>query len=104
MAINFTQAKRIMSLDIGLLMAGAKERGALEARVTGLISEVQKAGHLPKCFLDLAQYATFFLFNSNLLAQMQVMLFCLSTKFTHLLGLAQLEGETMDLVLIFPIY
>ncbi|PKU78127.1 Chaperone protein ClpD, chloroplastic [Dendrobium catenatum] len=36
--------KRIMSLDIGLLMAGAKERGELEARVTGLIAEVQKAG------------------------------------------------------------
>ncbi|CAA6668128.1 unnamed protein product [Spirodela intermedia] len=35
---------RIMSLDIGLLMAGAKERGELEARVTGLISEVKKAG------------------------------------------------------------
>lgn len=33
-----------MSLDIGLLMAGAKERGELEARVTGLISEVKKAG------------------------------------------------------------
>ena len=48
MAINFTQAKHIMSLDIGLLMAGAKDRGELEARVTGLISEVQKAGHLPK--------------------------------------------------------
>ncbi|KAJ6844006.1 uncharacterized protein M6B38_294540 [Iris pallida] len=40
----FLAAKRIMSLDIGLLMAGAKERGELEARVTGLISEVQKAG------------------------------------------------------------
>ena len=61
MAINFTQAKRIMSLDIGLLMAGAKERGALEARVTGLISEVQKAGNLRKCFLDLAHYGTLFL-------------------------------------------
>lgn len=33
-----------MSLDVGLLMAGAKERGELEARVTSLISEVRKAG------------------------------------------------------------
>uniref|UniRef100_A0A1D1YXZ2 Chaperone protein ClpD2, chloroplastic n=1 Tax=Anthurium amnicola TaxID=1678845 RepID=A0A1D1YXZ2_9ARAE len=40
----FLLGKRIMSLDIGLLMAGAKERGELEARVTGLISEVRKAG------------------------------------------------------------
>ncbi|CAA7404962.1 unnamed protein product [Spirodela intermedia] len=40
----FLSGKRIMSLDIGLLMAGAKERGELEARVTGLISEVKKAG------------------------------------------------------------
>ncbi|PKA58931.1 Chaperone protein ClpD, chloroplastic [Apostasia shenzhenica] len=40
----FLMAKRIMALDVGLLMAGAKERGELEARVTGLISEVQKAG------------------------------------------------------------
>ncbi|KAJ6808550.1 uncharacterized protein M6B38_167445 [Iris pallida] len=40
----FLAAKRIMSLDIGLMMAGAKERGELETRVTGLISEVKKAG------------------------------------------------------------
>lgn len=33
-----------MSLDIALLMAGAKERGELEARVTALINEVLKAG------------------------------------------------------------
>ncbi|XP_058092792.1 chaperone protein ClpD, chloroplastic [Magnolia sinica] len=42
----FLSEKRIMSLDIGLLMAGAKERGELEARVTGLISEVKKAGNV----------------------------------------------------------
>nr|CAD1820285.1 unnamed protein product [Ananas comosus var. bracteatus] len=40
----FLSAKRIMSLDVGLLMAGAKERGELETRVTGLIHEVRKAG------------------------------------------------------------
>ncbi|KAJ0988690.1 hypothetical protein J5N97_007046 [Dioscorea zingiberensis] len=40
----FLQGKRIMSLDVGLLMAGAKERGELEARVTSLIRDVKKAG------------------------------------------------------------
>jgi ATP-dependent Clp protease ATP-binding subunit ClpC len=33
-----------MSLDVGLLIAGAKERGELEARVTSLIREIQKEG------------------------------------------------------------
>ncbi|KAJ8634450.1 hypothetical protein MRB53_027786 [Persea americana] len=42
----FLLDKHIMALDIGLLMAGAKERGELEARVTSLISEVQKAGNI----------------------------------------------------------
>ncbi|GAV73406.1 LOW QUALITY PROTEIN: AAA domain-containing protein/Clp_N domain-containing protein/AAA_2 domain-containing protein/Frigida domain-containing protein/ClpB_D2-small domain-containing protein [Cephalotus follicularis] len=40
----FLLTKRIMSLDIGLLMAGAKERGELEARVTTLIGEIKKSG------------------------------------------------------------
>ncbi|KAF8110399.1 hypothetical protein N665_0084s0009 [Sinapis alba] len=43
-APGFLLSKRIMSLDIGLLMAGAKERGELESRVTALISEVKKSG------------------------------------------------------------
>uniref|UniRef100_A0A1J3FWV8 Chaperone protein ClpD, chloroplastic n=1 Tax=Noccaea caerulescens TaxID=107243 RepID=A0A1J3FWV8_NOCCA len=43
-APGFLLTKRIMSLDIGLLMAGAKERGELESRVTALISEVKKSG------------------------------------------------------------
>ncbi|KAH7516882.1 hypothetical protein ACOSP7_000230 [Xanthoceras sorbifolium] len=43
---SFLLTKRIMSLDIGLLMAGAKERGELEARVTTLISEIQKSGDI----------------------------------------------------------
>lgn len=33
-----------MSLDIGLLMAGAKERGELESRVTSLLNEIKKSG------------------------------------------------------------
>lgn len=40
------QEKRIMSLDVGLLIAGSKERGELEARLTGLLKEVNKAGNL----------------------------------------------------------
>ncbi|MBA0547991.1 hypothetical protein Golob_019117, partial [Gossypium lobatum] len=40
------QNKKIMSLDIGLLMAGAKERGELEARVTALLSETKKSGNI----------------------------------------------------------
>ena len=35
-----------MSLDLGLLLAGAKERGELETRVTGLVSETITAGTL----------------------------------------------------------
>ncbi|KAK8586560.1 hypothetical protein V6N13_010149 [Hibiscus sabdariffa] len=54
LAISIAQAeipafllnKKIMSLDIGLLMAGAKERGELEARVTALISETIKSGNI----------------------------------------------------------
>lgn len=36
--------KRVMSLDIGLLISGAKERGELEGRVTSLIREVKESG------------------------------------------------------------
>lgn len=39
-----------MSLDIGLLIAGAKERGELELRVTTLIKEIKKSGE-PISFL-----------------------------------------------------
>lgn len=38
------QNKQVMSLDIGLLMSGAKERGELEARVTALINEITESG------------------------------------------------------------
>ncbi|KAH7522519.1 hypothetical protein FEM48_Zijuj07G0147100 [Ziziphus jujuba var. spinosa] len=43
---DFLLEKRVMSLDVALLMAGAKERGELEARVTSLINEVQEAGNI----------------------------------------------------------
>ncbi|BBH03575.1 Clp ATPase [Prunus dulcis] len=38
--------KTLMSLDIALLMAGSKERGELEARVTTLLSDIQKSGNI----------------------------------------------------------
>ncbi|CAH2051062.1 unnamed protein product [Thlaspi arvense] len=41
----FLMTKRIMSLDIGLLIAGAKERGELEGRVTALIKEFRVLEH-----------------------------------------------------------
>ncbi|KAJ1386507.1 P-loop containing nucleoside triphosphate hydrolase [Sesbania bispinosa] len=40
----FLLTKRVMSLDVALLMAGAKERGELEERVTKLIKDIIKAG------------------------------------------------------------
>ncbi|KAI5058545.1 hypothetical protein GOP47_0026715 [Adiantum capillus-veneris] len=43
---EFLLGKRVMSLDMGLLLAGAKERGELESRVTNLIDEVKKSGNV----------------------------------------------------------
>lgn len=42
--VGGVQGKRVMSVDLGLLLAGAKERGELETRVTGLVSETISAG------------------------------------------------------------
>ncbi|PIN26706.1 hypothetical protein CDL12_00532 [Handroanthus impetiginosus] len=42
----FLMKKRILSLDVGLLIAGAKERGDLEGRVTMLIREIKKSGNI----------------------------------------------------------
>ncbi|KAI3455190.1 hypothetical protein Pfo_011853 [Paulownia fortunei] len=42
----FLMKKRILSLDVGLLIAGAKERGELEGRVTMLIKEIKKSGNI----------------------------------------------------------
>jgi ATP-dependent Clp protease ATP-binding subunit ClpC len=40
----FLRNKRVLQLDVGLLMAGAKERGELENRVTRLIQECRDSG------------------------------------------------------------
>ncbi|KAJ6294408.1 hypothetical protein OIU76_022476 [Salix suchowensis] len=42
----FLLDKRVMSLDVGMLIAGAKERGELEARVTTLIREILEEGNI----------------------------------------------------------
>ncbi|KAL6497146.1 hypothetical protein OROGR_029075 [Orobanche gracilis] len=42
----FARKKRILSLDVGLLIAGTKERGELEGRVTMLIKEIKKSGNI----------------------------------------------------------
>ncbi|KAJ7560098.1 hypothetical protein O6H91_04G113400 [Diphasiastrum complanatum] len=43
---EFLVGKRVMSLDMGLLLAGAKERGELEKRVTSLVDETRSAGNV----------------------------------------------------------
>ncbi|GLI63797.1 hypothetical protein VaNZ11_006882 [Volvox africanus] len=43
---EFLHSKRILQLDVGLLIAGAKERGELESRVTKLIAEVKESGNI----------------------------------------------------------
>lgn len=40
----FLRNKRVLQLDVGLLMAGAKERGELENRVTKLMQETRDSG------------------------------------------------------------
>jgi hypothetical protein len=39
----FLARKRLLALDLGLLIAGAKERGELELRVTRLLAEAREA-------------------------------------------------------------
>lgn len=87
-----------MSLDIALLMAGSKERGELEARVTTLLSDIQKSGEY-----------TFFVFSyrkrvSSLalihdVLTLQETLFFLLMKYIPLLSLEQLDEEIRGLVL-----
>jgi len=40
----FLAHKRILSLDLGLVLAGAKERGELESRITKMLAEIEAAG------------------------------------------------------------
>jgi ATP-dependent Clp protease ATP-binding subunit ClpC len=42
----FLWNKRVMQLDVGLLIAGAKERGELELRVTKLLQECKSEGNI----------------------------------------------------------
>jgi ATP-dependent Clp protease ATP-binding subunit ClpC len=43
---EFLANKRVLQLDVGLLIAGAKERGELESRVTRLLAETQEDGNV----------------------------------------------------------
>jgi hypothetical protein len=43
---DFLKGKRVMSLDVGMLIAGAKERGELESRVTKMLAEIRAAGNI----------------------------------------------------------
>jgi hypothetical protein len=90
---HYLQAKRILSLDVGLLIAGAKERGELESRVTNIIREVREAGQFVKSNLKCYQIE-----NSALghefkyyINFMQAMLFFSLMRYTILLDLELLE-------------
>lgn len=41
---EFLHTKRVLQLDVGLMIAGAKERGELENRVTKMIAEIRDSG------------------------------------------------------------
>ncbi|KAL4441273.1 hypothetical protein ABPG77_011510 [Micractinium sp. CCAP 211/92] len=43
---DFLVGKRLLQLDVGLLIAGAKERGELELRVTKLLQECRQEGNI----------------------------------------------------------
>ena len=43
---SFLLGKRVLSLDVGLLIAGAKERGELESRVKKILSEASETGNI----------------------------------------------------------
>ena len=43
---EFLHGKRVLALDVGLLIAGAKERGELESRVTKILAEAKEAGNI----------------------------------------------------------
>lgn len=43
---RFLKEKKILQLDVALLIAGAKERGELESRVRNLLAEVASSGNI----------------------------------------------------------
>jgi hypothetical protein len=43
---KFLHDKRIVQLDVALLIAGAKERGELESRIRNLLTEVANSGNV----------------------------------------------------------
>lgn len=90
-----------MSLDIGLLIAGARERGELEARVTRLIKDVKKSGeHIFWVTLKIRKVYT--KAQHDVMA-LQAISFFLLMKSTRLLVRALLDEETSQ-VLTLQIY
>ena len=86
------QAKRIMSLDVGLLIAGAKERGELESRVTSLIREVREAGEFVMQSEMLSYFILCLVINTHdCFIFVQVMLFFSLMRFIILLDPELLE-------------
>jgi ATP-dependent Clp protease ATP-binding subunit ClpC len=43
---DFLRSKRVLQLDVALMIAGAKERGELEMRTTRLINEARSDGNV----------------------------------------------------------
>lgn len=41
---DFLRRKRILQLDVGALVSGSRERGELEKRITGILSDSASAG------------------------------------------------------------
>ncbi len=43
---RFLYNKRVMALDVGRIIAGTKERGEMEQRLTGLLAEAKADGNI----------------------------------------------------------
>lgn len=87
-----------MSLDIALLMAGSKERGELEARVTTLLSDIQKSGEYTLFVFSYSKRVGSLVLIHDVLT-LQETLFFLLMKYIPLLSLEQLDEEIRGLVL-----
>lgn len=87
-----------MSLDIALLMAGSKERGELEARVTTLLSDIQKSGECTFFVFSYRKRVSSLVLIHDVLT-LQETLFFLLMKYIPLLSPEQLDEEIRGLVL-----
>jgi hypothetical protein len=51
---SFLRSKRVLQLDVGLLISGSKERGELEKRITNILEESLQAGNIILVYVILA--------------------------------------------------